>query len=64
MQKINLIQSIDPNLQERIQDYLHQNSGNSIYTSDVIEYLTEKYPRDYRRRSDFAMKNAVEKSIS
>jgi hypothetical protein len=55
----------DP-LRGRIQDYLDQNENVSIdqiYTIDVIDYLREAYPREYKRKTQFAMKNVVEKSM-
>lgn len=55
----------DPLLRGRIQDYLNQNESvniEHIYTNDVIDYLRETYPREYKRKTQFAMKNAVEKS--
>lgn len=56
----------DPLLRGRIQDYINQNESVSIeqiYTNDVIDYLRETYPREYKRKTQFAMKNVVEKSM-
>jgi hypothetical protein len=58
--------NVDPVLRGRILTYLEMNSNlkiEQLYASDVIEYLKETYPRDYQRKTQFAMKNAVEKSI-
>jgi hypothetical protein len=62
---MNRASGVDPLLRGRIKEYIDQNDNlpvDQIYTNDVIDYLKEAYPRDYKRKTQFAMKNAVEKS--